>query len=417
MVRRIERGRKSLFVALTLVLIVTVAFAQNTSFTYQGKLSDTGMPASGSYDFQFKLFDTATVGTGTQQGGTLTVPAVQVIGSIFSVNLDFGAVVFPGGDRFLEIAVRPAGGGAFTPLSPRQQVTLTPYAIRSLNAATADGLSLACANCVTSSQIQSVQGSQITGTIPVASVPSGSANYIQNTSSQQATSNFSISGNGAAGGTLTGNIVSATTQYNIGASRMLSNAGTNNTFVGVNAGQNNAGSTNTFAGTSAGLTNTTGAGNAFFGTSAGLMNTSGPSNAFFGAQAGQSNTTGNSNSFFGYQAGISNTTANNNSFFGTLAGLFNSTGANNTFVGMNAGKANTTSGNNAFFGSGAGQANTGAQNSFFGRSAGQANTGGASNSFFGFNAGVLNTTGGNNSFFGQNAGAAKHLGHSQLVLR
>jgi hypothetical protein len=110
----------------------------------------------------------------------------------------------------------------FTVLSPRQSVTSTPYALRTLNATTADGLSLACLNCVTSSQIQTVQGSQITGTIPLASIPAGSGNYIQNTTGQQSTSNFNISGNGTAGGTLTGNIVSATTQYNIGA-RMLSN--------------------------------------------------------------------------------------------------------------------------------------------------------------------------------------------------
>src|SRR5206468_171836 len=80
--------------------------------------------------------------------------------------------------------------------------TSSPYAIRSLNAATANGLSVACVNCVTSSQIQSVQGNQVTGAIPVASVPAGSTNYIQNTTSQQPLSNFNLSGNGIIGGTL-----------------------------------------------------------------------------------------------------------------------------------------------------------------------------------------------------------------------
>ena len=60
--------------------------AQSTSFTYQGKLSDTGSLANASYDFQVKLFDTPTVGTGIQQGGTVTVPAVQVTNGIFTVN-------------------------------------------------------------------------------------------------------------------------------------------------------------------------------------------------------------------------------------------------------------------------------------------------------------------------------------------
>ncbi|HXI92186.1 MAG TPA: hypothetical protein VNO24_19395, partial [Blastocatellia bacterium] len=293
MLNRITRKRWALIVALILLLSVIAVSAQTTVFTYQGKLADAGSPANGSYDFQLKMFD--ALNGGVQLGSTVTVSAVQVTNGIFTVNLDFGAGVFPGGDRFLEIAVRPAGGGAFTPLSPRQQVTSTPYALRTLNATTADGLSLACLNCVTSSQIQSVQGSQVTGPIPVASVPAGSGNYIQNTTGQQATSNFNISGDGSAGGTLTGNIVSATTQYNIGASRMLSNAGTNNTFVGINAGQNNAGSSNTFVGTGAGVTNTSGAGNAFFGNAAGLSNTTGGGNAFFGNGAGLLNTTGLNN--------------------------------------------------------------------------------------------------------------------------
>ena len=416
--------RRPIIAAALVFIFVAGAFAQTTAFTYQGKLLESGNPANGQRDFQFKLFD--ALNGGAQQGATLTLNSVAVSNGIFTVNLDFGSN-FPGDNRFLEISVKLTGDPAYTTLAPRQPVTSTPYSVRSLAATIADGLSVTCINCVTSSQIQSVQGSQVTGPIPVASVPAGSGNYIQNTTGQQATSNFNISGNGTAGGTLTGNIVSATTQYNIGASRMLSNAGTNNTFVGINAGQNNAGSSNTFVGTGAGVTNTTGAGNAFFGNAAGLsnttgggnaffgngaglLNTSGLNNAFFGAQAGQSDTTGGSNSFFGYQAGFSTTTSGNNSFFGTFAGLFNSTGTNNTFVGMNAGRANATSSNNAFFGSGAGQANTGAQNSFFGRSAGQANTGGASNSFFGFNAGLANTTGGNNSFFGQNAGAANTTG-------
>jgi hypothetical protein len=38
---------------------------------------------------------------------------------------------------------------------------------------------------------------------------------------------------------LAGNVVNATTQYNIGGSRVLSIAGTRNTFTGVGAGQAN----------------------------------------------------------------------------------------------------------------------------------------------------------------------------------
>src|SRR5689334_22113568 len=64
---------------LMLMLAVSVAGAAQTSqFTYQGKLTDTGVPANGNYDLQFKLFDTPTVGAGTQQGTTIALTSVAV---------------------------------------------------------------------------------------------------------------------------------------------------------------------------------------------------------------------------------------------------------------------------------------------------------------------------------------------------
>src|SRR5215813_13475972 len=183
----------------------TTAFAQGTTFTYQGKLTDSGNLANGQYDFQFKLFDTMTLGTGTQFGTIITVSNVTVTNGIFSVSLDFGVcpTCFNGSARFLETAVKPTSGLTFTTLGPRQAVTANPYALRSLAATAADGLSLACVNCVTSSQIQSIQGSQVTGNIaggqingpiPVASVPAGSGSYIQNQNASAQSGSFNISG-------------------------------------------------------------------------------------------------------------------------------------------------------------------------------------------------------------------------------
>ena len=53
---------------LVVVLIGANAYGQTTAFTYQGKLTDNGNPASGQFDFQFKLFD--ALSAGTQQGTT-----------------------------------------------------------------------------------------------------------------------------------------------------------------------------------------------------------------------------------------------------------------------------------------------------------------------------------------------------------
>lgn len=387
-----------LLLSLVWLLASSTSFAQGSAFTYQGRLTDSGNPADGIFDIEFRLFDTQDVGTGAQQGPTVTQSSVQVMNGVFTVQLDFGAVVFSGSPRFLEIRVRPAGSpDPYTTLAPRQAVTPTPYAIRSITADTA------------------TNASQLSGI--------SSGGFIQNTSSQQLDTDFNISGDGTAGGTLSAVKVNAATQYNIGSSRVLSAAGTNNLFAGVGAGSNNAvGQSNSFFGANAGLANVAGDANSFFGSSAGLSNTEGINNSFFGAEAGLSNLTGSGNSFFGRSAGLSNTlggsnaffganagssntSGDSNSFFGAFAGSSNITGGGNSFFGFNVGFSNTMGESNAFFGTAAGfRNNTGSRNSFFGNAAGSANQFGNDNSFFGYFAGVANTSGNSNAFFGRNAG-------------
>src|SRR5438874_6781965 len=122
-------------IALAFLFAAASAFAQTSSFTYQGRLTDGGTAANGKYDVQFALFD--SLSGGTQVGSTQTLNTVAVSNGVFTVSLDFGASSFPGANRFLEISARPTGG-SFTLLTPRQQVTSTPYAIRSANASSAD---------------------------------------------------------------------------------------------------------------------------------------------------------------------------------------------------------------------------------------------------------------------------------------
>jgi hypothetical protein len=113
--------------ALAALLAPGAAQAVGTSFTYQGRLSDAGSPATGSYDLQFALFDAAA--GGTQVGTTLTRDDVVVAGGLFTVGLDFGGV-FTGSRRWLELAVRPgASTGAYTPLAGRQELTPSPNAM------------------------------------------------------------------------------------------------------------------------------------------------------------------------------------------------------------------------------------------------------------------------------------------------
>jgi len=114
-------------VSLIVFACLISARAQSSTFTYQGRLSDASSSATGTYDFQFALYDTG--GTLIGLNSTATT-GVQVTNGVFTVQLDFGAAAFPGADRMLEIAVRRgAETGVYTKLTPRQPITSTPYAI------------------------------------------------------------------------------------------------------------------------------------------------------------------------------------------------------------------------------------------------------------------------------------------------
>ncbi len=433
--------------ALFFVLCTATAAAQTTQFTYQGLLNDGSSPANGAYDLQFRLFDAAA--GGNQVGSTLIREDVAVSNGLFKVTLDFGAAVFPGAPRFLEIGVRPgASSGAFTALAPLQPLTSTPYALRSLSAASADTATNAtnattatnATNAATATNALQLGGQAASqyvlssdARLSDARPPTaGSGNYIQNTSSPQP-ANFNISGNGTAGGTLTANQVNVATQYNLGGARVLFAAGFNNVFTGIGAGAGNTtGNGNSFFGGEAGRSNTTGDNNSFFGRSAGITNTTGFNNTFVGSGAGSRSETASYNSFFGHNAGFNTTTGANNTFFGDNAGFYNVTGGgnaffgnlageqntanNNTFLGAYAGRLNTTGTDNTFVGAGAGHnAGTGYQNSFFGVGAGNQNTG-YSNSFFGHNAGSGNTAGFHNTLVGWHAGDANVTGNNLTIL-
>src|SRR5215475_9019670 len=245
---KVQRATRSRSTVRQLALIVialvspTLAFAQTTSFTYQGRFTDSGTAANGVYDMQFKLFDAASVGAGNQFGSTITNGAVAVINGVFTVQLNFGGAAFSGADRYLELGVRPAGtSDPYTVMSPRQQLTSAVYAIRAGTATTADSAANAtnATNATNSSQLGGVAASQYVLTTDPRLLTSG--NFIQNTTTQQAASNFNISGDGTAGGTLTGNTINSATHYDIAGNRVfaISGAGSNNnsnTVAGVGAG-------------------------------------------------------------------------------------------------------------------------------------------------------------------------------------
>ncbi len=138
-------GRLKGRVLVILVLALMVCSAQagqaalmGTAWTYQGRLIDNNDVADGVYDFQFKLYDAPDPNC-VQVGGDINTAGVDVIDGYFTVELDFPdfndpcvPCVFDGSARWLEIGVRPEDPNdqsGYSVLSPRQEITPTPYAL------------------------------------------------------------------------------------------------------------------------------------------------------------------------------------------------------------------------------------------------------------------------------------------------
>jgi len=110
--------------------------AQGTAFTYQGQLLDGGSPATGNYDLKLTLFNAVT--NGSSVAGPVTNTAVSVTNGLFTTTIDFGTA-FDGNLYWLRIQVRTNGGSGFTLLSPRQQLTPSPYAVFATTASNLSG--------------------------------------------------------------------------------------------------------------------------------------------------------------------------------------------------------------------------------------------------------------------------------------
>ena len=121
------RARLAGFFLLAGLTVNQPAQGQGSAFTYQGQLAVAGAPANGNFDQTFTVWNSAS--GGAQIAGPLTNSAVAISNGLFTTTLDFGPGVFTGAARWLELAVRTNGTGAFTVLTPRQACTPTPGAL------------------------------------------------------------------------------------------------------------------------------------------------------------------------------------------------------------------------------------------------------------------------------------------------
>ena len=335
---------KPLLIVLTLLSTLnsqfSTAFAQGTAFIYQGRLNSGGSPASGTYNLTFSLFNTNT--TGVAIAGPVTNNSVIVTNGLFTALIDFGSGVFTGTTNWLEIGVETNGFNSFTTLTPRQQVTPTPYAIYAENAKNLSGT-------LSASQLTSIGNTNV----------------------------------GAAG------------NFFVGPSGNSMTSGSYNTANGAYAlYYNTSGSDNTANGSQALVSNTSGSGNTANGAAALFSNTNGVDNTANGLQALQNNTSGSYNTANGAYALLSNTSGSDNTANGFYALYNNMIGTDNMANGFQALFYNTTGSDNTANGNGALFSNTnGSYNTANGVSALGGNTSGSYNIALGYLAGQHITSG------------------------
>ena len=159
----------------TFILQPPTVYAQGTAFTYQGQLQSNEGPASGTYNFAFSLF--SVPGGGYPVAPPVTANGVSVTDGLFMVTLDFGSSAWNGETNWLLIQVETNGASSYTILSPRQQLTPTPYAIYSQTASNLTG---------------TLPVSQVSGIMPLAQLP---ASVVTNTENG-VTLGGAFSGNG-----------------------------------------------------------------------------------------------------------------------------------------------------------------------------------------------------------------------------
>ncbi|MGA9776923.1 MAG: tail fiber domain-containing protein [Limisphaerales bacterium] len=432
-------ARAALVLALSsLNLEFSTAFAQGTAFTYQGQLQNNGSPASGTYNLTFSLFNINAGGSAV--AGPVTTNGVAVSNGLFTVTIDFGAGVFNGTNYWLQIGVETNGGGGFTTLTPRQQLTPAPYSIFANTSSNLSGtlpaaqLGAGTAAINISGSAASFSGSlngDVTGTqsatvvskvggVTAANVASGAnaANGAASANTANAIVKRDGNGNFSAGSlTLAGNLnLPATTAaagiiYS-GTNTLVHAYGPFNVFVGAGAGNfimaagfntglgvqalavNYGGSYNTAVGFRALYNNTNGLNNTAVGGYALASNTNGSDNTASGNLALAANTSGADNTADGAQALWSNTSGNNNLADGVSALAGNLTGSGNTASGAYALSGNSAANDNTADGFDALSLNAnGSNNVASGAMALYNNTNGFNNAAAGYQALYNNTSG------------------------
>lgn len=114
--------------ALTCAALASSASAQiNSAFTYQGRLTNAGVPMNGTVNLQLSLWKDPVSNNALDRLGIVQViNSVPISNGLFTVSAnslsEFGTNPFNGESRWLQVAILGV------PILPRQQLLATPYA-------------------------------------------------------------------------------------------------------------------------------------------------------------------------------------------------------------------------------------------------------------------------------------------------
>jgi hypothetical protein len=184
-----------------------------STFTYQGKLAQSGTNVTANCDFEFSLWDAAA--GGAEVAAEVDVPNVSVNDGVFTAELNFGAGAFNGDARWLAIAVACPAGGGLTTLAPRQELTPSPNALFAVSAGAmewtgllnippdiADGDDVDDADADASNELQDLSLGGNTLSLTDDASPVDLSGYLDNTD-DQTLAEVLAEGNDAGGTTIT----------------------------------------------------------------------------------------------------------------------------------------------------------------------------------------------------------------------
>ncbi len=130
--------RAALGITAAAWLLTAPASANSDHYTYQGRLAQGGVAASGQYDLRFRIYTDAL-------GDILLTTTYDddhvLADGLFTANIAI-AQIYSVGPRWIEVSVRPGSvpnsdrtEASYTVLGPRQELTPTPYALLAEQAA------------------------------------------------------------------------------------------------------------------------------------------------------------------------------------------------------------------------------------------------------------------------------------------